>query len=183
MKKIALLIPALAIIISAPALAESLMEEAAQNEISVSGAYAYATSESQKNGAAFMEVANNTYQDIRLTTASTDISESVELHNMDMNGDKMVMRMVEDFEIEASTSLKLTPMSGHIMLMGLNEPLQEGGEFTLTLSFDNGEDKEVSVKIVAPGAIPEENTDGHDHDQDHTHHHNHDHDHGDHSHH
>lgn len=117
--------------------------------------YAFATSEAQANGAAFMSLVNTTDADITVTAADTTLSETVELHTHIMEDDKMMMREVDSFVVPAGETHTLEPMGDHIMLMGLYAPLQEGHVFPLSLTLEGGETLETSVQIVAPGTSPD----------------------------
>ena len=47
----------------------------------------------------------------------------------------------------------LQPGGYHVMLMGLHAPLIEGSSFPLTLSFDNGKDVTLTVKVRTATAM------------------------------
>jgi copper(I)-binding protein len=56
------------------------------------------------------------------------------------------MRQVKDgLPIPAGGSLALTPGGTHLMLIGLQEPLQAGGEVMLTLEFADAAPIDVAV--------------------------------------
>jgi copper(I)-binding protein len=121
-----------------------------KSALSVTDAYAFATTEAQKNGAVFLTAQNNSGEAITITAASAANAETLELHTMSMENNVMQMRKVESFAIEAGQNTTLKPMGDHIMLMGLKAPLKEGESFPLTLTTSAGE-VTVDVKIVAPG--------------------------------
>jgi len=141
--------------------------------VSAHNAYAYATSTMQKNGAVFVELTNTSDADLKITSAKTDVAETVELHTHVMDGDVMMMREVEAYDIPAGESIKLEPMGLHIMLIGLKAPLVEGKSFPVTLMDDNGIGMTFSVEITAPGAMKEPGMNkqmdhqGHDHTRHH----------------
>lgn len=134
----------------------------ADHGIQIEAPYAFATSKTQTNGAVFMEIMNHSDQDITLIGATAgEISKRTEIHSMDMNDDMMMMRKLEKLEIPAGETATLDPMSNHIMLMGLNAPLEAGGSFPLTLTFDNEQSIETTVWVTKPGQKPDHH--GHDH--------------------
>jgi copper(I)-binding protein len=135
------------LVLSLGTLSACLPEKSA---LSVTDAYAFATTEVQKNGAVFLTAQNNSGEKITITGASAENAETLELHTMSMDNNVMEMRKVESFEVEAGQSTTLKPMGDHIMLMGLKAPLKEGENFPLTLTTSAGE-VAVDVKIVAPG--------------------------------
>lgn len=142
---------------------------AQQTDITVHGAYAFATAEGQANGAAFLHVENKGAQADKIVSASADVSERVELHTHLMEGDVMQMREVDSFDVPASGALELKPAGDHIMFMGLKAPLEEGSEFPLTLTFEKAGSVPVTVKVVKPGAAPAGHEKGHGHDHGHAH--------------
>ena len=54
---------------------------------------------------------------------------------------------------EPAQPVTLKPGGAHIMLMGLNQPLQAGQSFPLTLTFEKAGQREVSVAVEKPGAM------------------------------
>ena len=80
------------------------------------------------------------------------MSKSVELHQMQMQGDVMRMRQVDAIDIPANKSVALEPGGLHIMLVGLKAPLKEGDRFPMTLTFEKA--GEVKVDVVVEGVKP-----------------------------
>lgn len=136
---------ALVLISAAPSFAED------NASLSIDQAYAYATAQSQKNGAVFLSIHNKDGVDDALISAEGNVAERIELHTHITEGDTMKMRKVERFDIAENAEHTLHPMGDHIMLMGLNAPLQKGAVFPLVLNFENAGRKEISVEVVAPG--------------------------------
>ncbi len=116
--------------------------------------YSFATTSVQKNGAVFMTIHNAFAHDLKLVKAESDIAERVELHTHTMDGDVMMMREVEGYDIEANGTVTLEPMGHHIMLFGLKQPLAIDGEFPMSLYFDDKSSRRISVKVVKPGETP-----------------------------
>ena len=139
--------------------------------IAVMDPYARVSSPVAKSGAAFMEIANHGDTDDRLVAASSPAAARVELHtHIDDGNGVMLMREVEDgFAIPAGESHTLQRGGDHVMFMGLNQPLEQGQEITVTLVFEEAGEVEVAIPV------DNERMDAHgDHD--------HGHEHGDHSH-
>lgn len=160
------------------------LEKKLEEGIHIHHPYAFATSDSQKSGAAFMKIKNHGPAD-RVINAKADVSETIELHTHEMDGDKMMMRKVEAYDVPKHGHVMLDPMGHHVMFIGLNAPLKEGDTFPLTLVFEKAGEITVDVSVVAPGTKPDAMTHkkhehGHKHgDKDHSHAHDH---HGDHNH-
>jgi len=86
----------------------------------------------------FMEINNNTNQDIKLVSAHTEGYKRIELHRtVDSNG---MMKMIkQDFmPISAQGELHLKPGSWHIMLIGPDRVPNMGEKIMISLKFNNG---------------------------------------------
>lgn len=90
---------------------------------------------------AFAKFTNNTDHDITIVGGSAEIAGMVEAHEVAMVDGEMKMRAVEGgIVIKAGQTVTLEPGGLHIMLMGLNKPILEGDEVTLTVDFDGTDD-------------------------------------------
>lgn len=101
----------------------------------------------QANSAAFMNIENNTDRSIKLTSAESDISEVVELHETIYEEEVMKMRMVESIEIPSKSVVELKPGSFHIMFLNLKRDVKEGQEISLILNFEGMGAKTVLAKV------------------------------------
>ncbi len=142
------------IILSIPAL-YSAHAKSQEGPIAYDYAYAFATAQKQNNGATFLKLRNNTDQDRKILSASSDVADRVELHTHSMDEGVMMMREVEHYDLPANGSLVLEPMGHHIMLMGLKNPLTEGEDFMLDLTMDDETVAKIRVTIVKPGTAPD----------------------------
>jgi periplasmic copper chaperone A len=118
--------------------------------LEVSDAWARATPSKAENGVAFLTIRASTPD--RLVSVSSPVAKKAELHAMEMAGMVMKMRPLAGLDIPAGQSVTLKPGGEHIMLMGLNGPLREGESFALTLTFEKGGAREVTVAVEKPGA-------------------------------
>jgi copper(I)-binding protein len=98
-------------------------------------------------GAAYLTVRNHGAADDRLIGIATDVADRAELHGSVMQDGVMRMRPVEAIEVPAHGEAALAPGGLHIMLIGLKAPLEQGGSFALTLSFENAGEVEVTTRI------------------------------------
>lgn len=104
--------------------------------------------EEMSMGAFYFTVTNNGDDADRLVEVKTDVAMHAEIHDVVMTDGVMQMQHQEDgVEIPAGESLTLEPGSWHIMLIGLNESLLDGEEFTATLVFENAGEVEITVPI------------------------------------
>jgi periplasmic copper chaperone A len=61
-----------------------------------------------------------------------------EIHETVMDGDIVKMRRVQSLPVPAGGRAELTPMGGHIMIMGLKGPLKVGETLPMKLKFADG---------------------------------------------
>ena len=90
------------------------------------------------NGVVYLTIENSGDSADRLLSATSSVAEVVELHNVNMVDGVMQMRQVEDgVEIPADETKVFEPGGLHIMLIGLNRPLELGDSFDVELKFEN----------------------------------------------
>ncbi len=118
----------------------------AQTAPSVSGAWARPTVAGQSAGGGFVTITGGSAPD-RLLAARADVSTSVELHEMKMEGSTMRMREVAAIDIPAGQTVKLEPGGLHVMFMGLKAPLANGSSFPLTLRFEKAGEVTVQMQV------------------------------------
>ena len=104
-------------------------------------------------GAVYMTLDNKSGTADRLTGASSDVADKLQIHEMKVENGVMQMREVADgLAIPAGGSVVLKPGSRHVMLIGLKKPLTAGEKFSLTLTFEKAGNISVSVPVQAMGA-------------------------------
>lgn len=122
------------------------------------------------NAAAYMEIRNDSDEDVALISASSDIAAMVEIHqtrlespedqdnhddaadNSEHGDDRhdqgmMIMEEVESVIAPAGSSVLLEPGGYHVMFMGLTRDLEPGDSFSLTLHFDEIDDQTIDVTV------------------------------------
>ncbi|CAH0530358.1 copper chaperone PCu(A)C [Vibrio hippocampi] len=121
--------------------------------LEVENAYVRATPPHATTSAMFATIHNNSDRDRTLVSATTDLAQVVELHDVIMDGDMMQMRQISRISIPASQSVALAPGSLHVMLLDLLGPLKEGQQVAITLTFADNETVtlQVPVKKVMAG--------------------------------
>lgn len=107
-----------------------------------------------RNGAAYITIVNTAAQPDKLIQVTSPRSGKVEMHTMTMDGDIMRMREVSAIDVPSNGKVVMTPGKGlHIMLVGLNGPLNDGENFPMTLLFERSGKVEVNVPVEkAPAA-------------------------------
>jgi copper(I)-binding protein len=119
-------------------------------QVEVKDAWARATPGKAETGAAYLTI-QSTIPD-RLVGVSTPVAKKAGLHTMTMEGSVMKMRPLAGIDVPANQPVALKPGAMHIMLEGLNEPLQAGKSFPLMLNFEKAGQKQVQVAIEKAGA-------------------------------
>lgn len=88
-----------------------------------------------------------------LVKAASPAARIVELHTVVDEGGVKKMRPVPKMDIQAGSETHLKPGGLHIMLIDLKEPLKEGAEVPITLTFED--ESEIALKApVRPVVMP-----------------------------
>lgn len=130
--------------------------------------HALETPPNARSAGGFLSIHNYSSEPNRLVSASSPVSERVELHTMTMEDDIMRMRELEDgIELPGETQVDLERGGLHIMFIGLEDPFVEGDEIPVTLTFASGESREIMLPVRARtmdhGSMDHGNGHGHDH--------------------
>jgi copper(I)-binding protein len=88
----------------------------------------------------------------RLISATTPVAGSVEMHATIQDGDVMRMQKLDSIELAPDATVEFKPSGMHIMLVDVAAPLKQGTSFPLTLTFASGENLDVEVAVMGPGA-------------------------------
>lgn len=121
--------------------------------IEVSQPWTRATPPGAGAGGGFVTLTNRGDQDDRLIGATSPITEQVEIHTMEMDGEVMRMAPLSGgIEIPAGGTVSLAPGGLHLMFMDLTNPIVEGEPLPVTLEFQHAESIEVQLQVVPPGA-------------------------------
>ena len=127
----------------------------------ISAPWARATPKGASVGGGYMKITNTGTAPDRLVGGTTDISRRLEVHEMKMEDGVMKMRPVANgIEIKPGQTVSLDPSGYHVMFVGLNEQLMQGGHFKAALQFANAGKVDVDFTIEGIGA----QTGGGDHD-------------------
>jgi periplasmic copper chaperone A len=133
----------------APAFAQGTSD----TSITVEQPWSRATPKGAKTGAVYMTLDNKSGTPDRLTGASSDVADKLQIHEMKVENGVMKMREVPDgLSIPAGGSVVLKPGSYHVMMIGLKKPLTAGEDFPLTLTFEKAGNISVTVPVQAMGA-------------------------------
>jgi protein SCO1 len=109
-------------------------DSASSGSISVTGAWSRATAGGASVGVVYFEVINAGPADT-LLTIECPAAEHVEMHATTRADGIMKMRPVPSVDVAAGGHLSFQPGGLHAMLIGIKQPLKEGGRLPLTLVF------------------------------------------------
>jgi hypothetical protein len=116
--------------------------------VSITDAWVRQTNPGQEVGAAYMTFTSK--QDLMLVSVESDVTDSIEIHNMTMENGVMKMRMMENLPLKAGKPYKLAPGGFHLMLFDLKKPLVAGEQVNFVLHFKNNMKAQVGKKKNAP---------------------------------
>ena len=100
-------------------------------------------------GAVYLTVVNEGGAPDALLAARSDVAAAVELHESKMEGDVMRMQPVTKVSVPANGQVAFKPGSFHIMLIDLQQDLQSGDQFEITLQFEKS--GEISLQVEVKG--------------------------------
>jgi periplasmic copper chaperone A len=124
--------------------------------IQVSNAWARSAAK-DGNGAVYFLLQNHSAAADELTGASSDSAVSVEIHESRMEGDVMKMQQLMSVPLAGKASIEFAPGGYHVMLIGLKQDLEIGGQIELTLHFKDHQDITVSVPVQESGGNSTQN--------------------------
>ena len=111
-----------------------------------------ATPESSKVGGGFMTLTNTGSEPDRLIGGATEVSESLEIHEIQIvNGVAMMRQVNPGITLKPGASVVLKPFAHHLMLMDLKQPLKAGQTIKGTLVFEKAGTVEIEYVVVPLG--------------------------------
>lgn len=121
---------------------------APQEEIVVTNAWLRPTPLSRDTTAAYMRIKNTTLQNNALIAVETSAAETVEIHTAAGEGEMMRMRPVKEMALPKQDTVAMEPGGYHLMLFGIQRPLEEGAQIYFTLFFKDQTTKIVKAEIL-----------------------------------
>ncbi|MNI36690.1 hypothetical protein D3C73_907490 [compost metagenome] len=127
----------------------------APGTVQVADAWCRPTPNGAKAGGCYLTLTAGS--DDRLVSVSTALAQSAEVHEMKMENGVMSMAHLHDgLPLPAGTPVELKPGGNHIMLMGLRDPLVDGGVASFTLTFEKAGPIGVHAAIKQPPVVDSE---------------------------
>lgn len=97
--------------------------------------------------AGYMQIHNNTEKDIKITSAKSPVFSRVEIHLTKMKDGMMSMIKQDNLKIPAHKMIELKPGGLHMMLIGRKQEIKSGSTIAVTLTFDNGENVNITLDV------------------------------------
>lgn len=124
--------------------------EPAAGKMEVLEAWGRTSPKVAQNGAFYMRLVNNTGEDDKLLSATTEACDVVELHEMYMMGDGVMgMRPVETgyIPVAAGETVELKVGGLHVMCIGKLADFNVGDTYPVSLEFEKAGTMQVTVEI------------------------------------
>ena len=115
-------------------------------QVTVKDAWIRGTVQGQSATGAFMELTGKS--NARLVGAASPAAKAVEVHNMKVENGVMKMFPVDGVDLPAGKTVKLAPGGYHVMLMGLQKPLNAGDQVPLRLTFELSNKKRETIEFA-----------------------------------
>jgi len=96
---------------------------------------------------AYMAINNISTKDLRLISATSSVTDRIEIHEHTMANGLMRMRQVEYVDISAKDTVLFQPSGLHLMIFDLKQPLKAKENITITLHFDDQSSIDVNYTI------------------------------------
>ena len=122
-------------------------------DIAVDEPFARASAGGSTVGAAFMTLKNSGTMADALVAVASPVAARAELHSHVKDGDITRMRKVDEIDVPAGGSVSLQPGGLHVMLIDLRQPLKQGEEVPLTLTFSKAGTMTIQVPVKSPAEM------------------------------
>lgn len=122
--------------------------------LQISAPWARATPKGASIGGGYLKITNTGTEPDRLIGGSTGVSKRFEVHFTTMENGVMKMRPVSDgLEIKPGQTVEFKPGGYHAMFIDLNQPLEKGDRFKVTLEFAKAGKVDVEFTVEAIGGL------------------------------
>lgn len=118
-------------------------------DISITQAWVAETIGGQSRTAAYFSITNGSGGEESLMGASSSDAAHTSLHRTQTVDDISSMQAIDALTLQPGTVTQLAPGGLHVMIMGLDGPLEAGGSISLTLDFLEAGEVTFDVPVVA----------------------------------
>jgi len=133
-------------------------------EVKVSNAWVKPTAPGQPVAGAYMQLTSDT--DVDVVSASSAVAAKTEIHEMNMVGDVMKMRRIDELALKAGKPVDLKPGGYHLMLIDLDHQIKAGEIVPIELVTRDkaGKKNTIYLKVSAqPAPLKADGMQMHDH--------------------
>jgi hypothetical protein len=128
--------------------------QAQATTVTAQDAWVRAAPAGRKVTAIFLTAVNSGATARSIVSGVSDVSDTLELHEMKRDNGMMRMSPVASIAIPAKGQAELRPGGLHLMLFGLKKPLVAGDSVRVTLTLDNGSRVAFTAPVRAMGQMP-----------------------------
>ena len=118
------------------------------NHLVIHGSYTFETYDGQENIAVYMSFFNNSDEDIKIDSFSSDISARIEMHDIKLTNDIAKMIMMKEVIVKRKSQLYLQPGGKHLMFFGIKKKLNDGDSFDIQVNLKNGKIHNVKTIVL-----------------------------------
>mgnify|MGYP001379208227 CR=1 FL=1 len=118
------------------------------NDLVIHGSYTFETYDGQENIAVYMSFFNNSDEDIKIDSFSSDISARIEMHDIKLTNDIAKMIMMKEVIVKRKSQLYLQPGGKHLMFFGIKKKLNDGDSFDIQVNLKNGKIHNVKTIVL-----------------------------------
>lgn len=119
--------------------------------VNITNAWARATAPGATKGGAYLSITNTSVHDEKLLSFSSPVAETHEIHeHIHKDGMMLMQEIPEGVDIPAGETAIFKPMGNHLMFIDLHDGLTAGTSFTVTLTFEQEGEVEVSFPVLTP---------------------------------
>ena len=118
------------------------------NHLVIHGSYTFETYDGQENIAVYMSFFNNSDEDIKIDSFSSDISPRIEMHDIKLTNDIAKMIMMKEVIVKRKSQLYLQPGGKHLMFFGIKKKLNDGDSFDIQVNLKNGKIHNVKTIVL-----------------------------------
>lgn len=139
---------------SAAIVAASLLTTTAlacETALEINHAWARATAPGTTKGGAYLYITNTSKHADRLLSFTSSAASTHEIHeHVHKDGMMMMQEIADGVVIPPGETAIFKPMGNHLMFIDLDDTLVAGESFTVTLTFEQKGDVEVTFPILSP---------------------------------
>jgi periplasmic copper chaperone A len=100
--------------------------------------------------AVYLTIQNSGSQADRLVSASSEVAQSIEIHQSQVQNNVASMQKLDTLDLPAKSTIQFQPGGYHLMLIGVNRSLNPGDKIPVTLQFEKSAPILVEAEVRVP---------------------------------